>query len=41
MTHIFESRVGNVGGSDIGIWDKTSVVLSLLMFAVSFCQQFE
>ena len=41
MTQVLASRAGNVGGIDIGGWDRTKVVSSMLVFIESSCQQFE
>ena len=44
MTRVFESAIGsagNVGGIDLGGWDRTKVVSSTLVFIESLCQQFE
>ena len=37
MTQVLASRAGNVGGIDIGVRDRTRVVLSPLVFTVSLC----
>ena len=44
VTQVFESPIGsanNVGGIDLGGWDRTKVVSSTLVFIESLCQQFE
>ena len=41
MTQVLASRAGNVGGINIGGWDRTKVVSSMLVFIESSCQQFE
>ena len=37
MIQVFESPTGNVRGIDIGVWGRTRVVLSLLVFIMSSC----
>ena len=44
MTQVFESPIGstgNVGGIDLGGWDRTKVVSSTLVFIELLCQHFE
>ena len=44
MTQVFESPIGsagNVRGIDLGGWDRTKVVSSMLVFIESSCQQFK
>ena len=41
MTQVLASRAGNVRGMVIGVWERTKVVSSTLVFIKSSCQQFE